>query len=254
VTYLVGCNLQADDTSSPASQVRQMLARAEELLSQAGGTLADVSRTWMWLGGILEWYGEFNRVRNDVFASRGLLRPDASGQLPASTGIGIGPAGNGVAHRRHRPTTPRPRCCAMDFCATLGRERPTYLLSASRQGAASKYGSAFSRAAVTDTPAGRTIYISGTAAIDATGQTTHPDDPAGQIEDTIRNVYSALQDAGGRKEEIVQAIVYCKNAQVEQIFRRQCGDLPLPYILAIADICRDNLLFEIEATAMPRQP
>jgi len=236
--YLVGCNLQADTPQAPACQARSMLDKSEQLLTRAGGTLSDVARTWMWLGNILDWYGDFNRVRREMFAARGLLRPDATGNLPASTGIGIGPAGQ--------------QCCAMDFCATLGQVRPRFLLAASRQGPASKYGSAFSRAAVADTPAGKTVYVSGTAAIDASGQTTHLDDPRGQIEDTIRNVRSVLRDAGSGEQDVVQAVVYCKDARVEQLFRREYGDLPMPYVLAIADVCRPNLLFEIEVTAMPQ--
>jgi enamine deaminase RidA (YjgF/YER057c/UK114 family) len=236
--YLVGCNLQADSPDAPACQARSMLDKAEQLLTRAGGTLGDVARTWMWLGNILGWYADFNRVRSEVFAARGLLRPDATGNLPASTGIGIGPAGQ--------------QCCTMDFVATLGASRPRFLLGASRQGPASKYGSAFSRAAVADTPAGRTVYVSGTAAIDAAGQTTHLDDPRGQIEDTIRNVRSVLRDVGRCEQDVVQAVVYCKDARVEQLFRREYGNLPIPYVLAIADVCRPNLLFEIEVTAMPQ--
>jgi enamine deaminase RidA (YjgF/YER057c/UK114 family) len=236
--YVVGCNLQADKPDAPGCQTRAMLEKAEDLLAQVGGTLHDVARTWMWLGNILDWYGEFNRVRSEVFAARGLLRPDATGNLPASTGIGIGPVGQ--------------QCCTMDFIATLGQARPRFLLGASRQGPASKYGSAFSRAAVAETPAGKTIYVSGTAAIDAAGQTTHVDDPRGQIEDTIRNVRSVLCDADTGERDIVQAVVYCKDAGVEQLFCQEFGDLPMPYVLAIADVCRPNLLFEIEVTAMPR--
>ncbi len=216
-----------------------MLISAEQLLAEAGGTLADVTRTWMWLGDILQWYTDFNRVRSGIFSARGLLRPDATGRLPASTGIGIRPGGHG--------------CCAMDFCATLGGNRARMLLAASRQGPASEYGSAFSRAVVADTYAGTTVYVSGTAAIDAAGATTHVGDARGQIEDTIENVRSVLRDAGACEADIVQAVVYCKDCEVEQIFRREWSDLPIPYILVIADVCRENLLFEIEATAMPHQ-
>lgn len=238
-SYLGGCNIQADAAGSPAAQAREMLEKAEALLARAGGRLSNVARTWMWLQDILDWYGEFNTVRNELFLSRGLLRADAGGNMPASTGIGIGPAGRNT--------------CAMDFIAVLGNQRPEFLLAASKQGAASKYGSAFSRAAIMPTPAGKTIYVSGTAAIDASGATTHLDDARGQIADTLANVYAVLADAGSGKEDIVQAIVYCKTPQVEQVFRQEFGDVPFPHVVAIADVCRSNLLFEVEATAMSRQ-
>ncbi len=233
-TYVVGCNLQADAPAAPTGEAQAMLAKAEALLAQAGGSLADVPRTWMWLGGIVDWYGEFNRVRSELFTARGLL--SGARGLPASTGIGIGPAA-----RRH---------CAMDFAAVIGGQPLQFLATTSHQGAAAKYGSAFSRAAVAPSPAGRTIYVSGTAAIDAAGNTTHIGDPDGQIDDTLAAVQAVLEQAGGTREDIVQAIVYCKTPQVEQAFRRRgCA---LPNVLAIADVCRDSLLFEMEITAMPQ--
>jgi enamine deaminase RidA (YjgF/YER057c/UK114 family) len=227
--------LRAAGADAPA-QARAMLLRAEALLTGAGGGLRDVVRTWMWLGDILSWYGEFNRVRSGLFRERGLLEADGDGVLPASTGIGIGPEGGGF--------------CAMDLVAGIGAARPRFLLRAGRQGAASCYGSAFSRAAVVDSPFGRKVYVSGTAAIDAAGQTTHADDPAGQIEDTLQAVEAALREAGCGMDDVVEAVVYCRTPQVERLFRRRAESLRLPHVLAIADICRDNLHFEIECTAI----
>jgi enamine deaminase RidA (YjgF/YER057c/UK114 family) len=237
-SYFSAGNILADHRLEPPAQARAMLAGAEALLEQVGASLHDVARTWLWLGGILDWYGAFNKVRSELFALRGLLGGDAGGHMPASTGIGIGPYGSG--------------CCVMDFVAMPGQARPKFLLRAGRQDAASKYGSAFSRAAIASTPAGRTVYVSGTAAIDASGATTHIGDAQGQIRDTLENVQAVLSDAGSGTDEIVQAIVYCKTPQVESIFRRQWSGLGWPVILAIADVCRDNLLFEIEATAMTK--
>jgi enamine deaminase RidA (YjgF/YER057c/UK114 family) len=299
--YLTGCNLQAnvldqkDQESLPADQAKGMLAKAESLLTQAGATFANVARTWMWLGKILDWYGEFNAVRNELFQARGLLAsPAAKGRpsarieaqdlltregnvvMPASTGIGIGPAVILDRVKKH---------CAMDFFASLGVPKMECLMAGGNQGSASKYGSAFSRAVVTKTPGGRTVYVSGTAAIDAAGHTTHLGDAAGQIADTIKNVRAVLKDGGCDQDDVVQTMVYCKTPQVERAFLDTWGrdpaagrtpalssvknnwgdstevfpkkDRPRAWVnaqsvVAIADVCRDNLLFEIEATAMPR--
>ena len=238
-SYLIGCNLQSDSSQTPAGQARAMLDKAEALLSEAGGTLANVSRTWMWLGNILDWYDDFNRVRNELFKARGLLREGGAGAMPASTGIGIGPWGQ--------------RCCTMDFCAVLGDRKPEFLLAGGNQDAASKYNSAFSRAAVSATPAGKTVYVSGTAAIDSAGITTHIGDIQGQIEDTIANVNAVLRNASCGPQDVVSAVAYCKTPQVEQVFRHGWGSLLRgPYVVAIADVCRENLLFEVEATAIAK--
>lgn len=239
-SYLVGCDLQADAPAEPDREAAAMLEKTEAVLSQVGGTLHDIARTWMWLGGILSWYGPFNRVRNDLFKSRGLLKDGGAGRMPASTGIGIGPA-------------PRPgrRHCTMDFCAMLGARRPEFLLACGNQDAASKYNSAFSRASVAHTPGGRTVYVSGTAAIDAAGVTTHIGDTLGQIEDTVANVRAVLRNASCSMDNIVSAIAYCKTPEVERTFRYACGTLLRgPVLVTVADVCRDNLLFELEATAM----
>jgi enamine deaminase RidA (YjgF/YER057c/UK114 family) len=234
--FLIGCNLQGSHSGSAPDQATGMLARAEELLGKVGGTLHDVTRTWMWLGDILDWYDEFNRVRNELFAARGLLRRGGICDLPASTGIGIGPMGLGQ--------------CTMDFCAGIGGERPKFLLGASNQNPASDYGSAFSRAVSARTPAGLTVYASGTASIDHAGKTTHIGKAEPQIDETLENLYQVIRDGGARPEEIVQAIVYPKTPEVERIFREKYSDLKMPMIIAISDVCRDNLLFEVEATAM----
>jgi len=54
-------------------------------------------------------------------------------------------------------------------------------------------------------------------------------------------------------EDVVQVIAYCKTTEVERVFNSLKGTLPWPWITVICDICRDDLLFEIEATAMPRK-
>ena len=128
---------------------------------------------------------------------------------------------------------------------------PRFLLASGNQDAASKYNSAFSRAAVAATPAGDTLYISGTAAIDASGQTTHIGDISGQIDDTVANVQAVLRNASCGPADTVAAIAYCKTPEVERAFRHGWGSIHAgPFIIVVADVCRHNLLFEIELTAM----
>lgn len=236
--YVIGSNLSADEPAEPSRQAQSMLAKAERLLSLAGGSLFNVARTWMWLGDILEWYADFNRVRNRFFTERGLLNNNGNGRLPASTGIGIGPAGKFK--------------CSMDLCGVIGvGHEIEYLLAGGNQGPASEYGSAFSRAAAAVTPAGKTVFVSGTAAVSDRGETMHRGDARAQIQDTVNNVLAVLRDTGCDETDVVQAIVYCKNVEVEKAFRDSQGDLSWPHIITIADICRPDLLVEVEATAMP---
>jgi enamine deaminase RidA (YjgF/YER057c/UK114 family) len=217
-----------------------MMEKAESALLQLGADFLSVPRTWMWLKDILSWYDEFNEVRNEFFTKRGLIGAGTRQSMPASTGIGLGPADGGN--------------CSMDLIAVLEPVDCTkYLQAGGKQQSALDYGSAFSRASKTDTPAGQTVFVSGTASIDADGETTHIGDAAGQINTTIENVRAVLADMHCSDEEVVQVIAYCKTTEVEGVFNSFRDNLPWPWITVICDICRDDLLFEIEATAMPQK-
>ncbi len=237
-TVVVASALTAPECDSRADQTRAMLIKGEQVVAAAGGDFHDVARTWMWLTDLLEWYDEFNLVRNEFFTERGLLGSGADPILPASTGISLD-----VAQGHH---------CAMDLLAVLGAEGVVARHQAGGdQGSAYDYGSAFSRAVSARTLAGRTVLVSGTAAIDEAGNTEHLDDPEAQVADTIEHAQAILAAAGCGDSDVVQAIMYCKTPEVEQIVRRQCADLPWPQIIAVCDVCRHDLLFETELTACP---
>ena len=126
------------------------------------------------------------------------------------------------------------------------------LAAIGRQQCAFDYGSAFSRASRASSPAGKTVFISGTASIDVKGNTTHIGDAKGQIATTIENVRAVLRDMNCQDGDVVQVVAYCKTAEVEGVFEEFRSQLNWPWITTIGDICRDDLLFEIEAAAMPQ--
>lgn len=222
------------------TQARTMLERGEAALKSCGGDLLCVPRTWMWLGDILSWYDDFNSVRNEFFAERGLIGKGSREAMPASTGIGLWLSGKSR--------------CAMDLVAVIEPAESLEFLSAvGRQQCALEYGSAFSRASRAITPGGRTDYVSGTASIDASGETTHPGDISGQIEETIRNVQAVLDDLGCLGADVVQAIAYGKNGAVLEVFEGVKESLSWPWISRVCDICRDDLLFEIELTCLRKE-
>ncbi len=96
----------------------------------------------MWLGDILSWYGEFNKVRNQFFVERGLIGKGSRQSMPASTGIGLGLGGVGQF--------------GMDLTAVLEPAGSIEFLGAiGRQQCALDYGSAFSRASRAKQPRGR---------------------------------------------------------------------------------------------------
>jgi len=238
--YLTLSSISDQQDGQATAQAQAMMEKVEAALGQFGANFLSVPRTWMWLKDILSWYDQFNRVRSKFFTEWGLIGAGTRQSMPASTGIGLGPANGGN--------------CAVDLMAVLEPTDCTrYLQAAGKQHCPLEYGSAFSRAARSVTPAGETVYVSGTASIDADGATTHIGDAQGQINATIENVRAVLSDMDCTDEDVVQAVAYCKTTEVEKIFNACKGDLPWPWLTVICDICRPELLFEIEATAMPKQ-
>jgi enamine deaminase RidA (YjgF/YER057c/UK114 family) len=232
-------------------QAKVAFEAAEALLKQVGMDLTCVARTWLFLDDILSWYGDLNRVRNNLFISRGMLkrnRPNVatgtggggggdSSRVPASTGMGVTPV--------------LPARLSLECFAVAGDDDCVKRLSAAgKQRSAYEYGSAFARASVATTPAGRTIFVSGTAAIDEFGDTCFVGDSDGQIRMTLENVLAVLKDAHFSATSVVQAIAYCKTPAVAAAFEHKwMKELDWPWVTVIGDVCRDDLLFEVEATA-----
>ncbi len=237
--YLTLSGITGGKSDKRTAQAMAMFEKAESALKQFGGDFTHVSRTWMWLGDILSWYDEFNAVRNQFFMERGLIGKGSRQSMPASTGIGLGLGTN--------------KQFGMDLTAVLvPRDSIEFLGAIGKQQCALNYGSAFSRASRANSPAGKTVFVSGTASIDTTGATTNIGDASRQIETTIENVRAVLRDMNCGDSDVVQTVAYCKTTEVEDVFEEFKRRLDWPWVTVIGDICRDDLLFEIEAAAMPQ--
>jgi len=238
-TYLTLSYISDMGNEEAPAQARIMMQKGETILRKYGADFLSVPRTWMWLKDILSWYDDFNQVRTKFFTEWDLVGPGTRQSMPASTGIGLGPDNGGH--------------CAMDLIAVLEPSDSTQVLQAvGKQQCALDFGSAFSRASRAVTPAGETVFVSGTASIDADGATTHIGDASGQINTTIENVRAVLSDMHCKDEDVIQVIAYCKTTEIEKVFNDSKGALTWPWITVICDVCRTDLLFEIEAPAMPR--
>ncbi|PLX82838.1 MAG: hypothetical protein C0617_13280 [Desulfuromonas sp.] len=238
-TWVHLAGLSADPDLEEAEQAGQVFSRAASLLRQVGADMRSVARTWLWLKDLCGWYDELNAVRNVFFRCEGLIDEEArSVRLPASTGIGMYGAGGAAI--------------TLDLIAMPGREGEIRLVEAGgSQESAFEYGSAFSRAAVAPMPGGPTVFISGTAAIDRSGATEHVGRIEAQIDGTIAHVRSLLAQFGCDDGSVLTALAYCKTPEVEEVFRERWADLPWPRITMNGDVCRPELLFEVEVTAAP---
>ena len=226
---------------SPAVQAQQVIERAERILREQGASYRDVVRTWFYLSDILDWYSAFNEVRNSKYSEFGIMPPFSDGELllPASTGVG--------------GRSPQKSAATMDLMAITGPadSRPfVKQLSNAGQLDAFCYGSAFSRGVLIRESDVTTIQISGTAAIDAQGRSLYHGDARSQIEYTLDQVEALLCREGAGLKDIAAATVFVERPEHAELFREIIaarGLIRFPAVCVVADICRAELLFEMDA-------
>ncbi|MBT3219299.1 MAG: hypothetical protein HN348_09430 [Proteobacteria bacterium] len=231
-------SVQGDPAASPTTQTEQMFAKAKAALNELGFSFSHVIRTWIYLPRIVEWYDAFNKVRNALFTEYGLI--GGTNVFPASTGI----EGNSGSGR-----------CTMDVLAVdCGDSKSVSvqpITSTSHQRQSFEYGSAFSRGYALNQGKSKTVFVSGTASIDSEGETVHRDDGEAQIEHTLLGIQSLLSEQHLTIDQIELATVFCKNRTIFEIFPRVAQRFgQFPAVLVQADVCRPDLLVEIEALAV----
>jgi|WetSurMetagenome_2_1015567.scaffolds.fasta_scaffold39679_3 enamine deaminase RidA (YjgF/YER057c/UK114 family) len=238
---LQGLSPKSHGWNRPHLQARRLLAQANRLLREQGATYRDVVRTWFYLADILSWYPDFNQARSAAYRELGLLSPDGdlSRKLPASTGI-----------EGHTPTG---AAGALDILAVIHAENSQShirQLSSPGQPEAISYGSAFSRGALICEPEASLFQVSGTAAIDEHGQSLCANDIRAQIDCTFEKIEALVGQADASLADVAAASVFVKYPQHAQVYWERAaarGLQDIPAVVMVADICRTELLFEMDA-------
>jgi enamine deaminase RidA (YjgF/YER057c/UK114 family) len=244
--YLMLQNIQGQ-AGTRIAQVRDMLDRAEGILRRNGASYKDVARTWLYLSEILDWYPEFNKARSEKYGEFGIMPGpgDTRLLLPASTGIGADTSSGAAA--------------AMDLLAVVENDNmtsPLRKLSNRKQLDAFRYGAAFSRAAVVEGDDVLLIQVSGTAAIDEHGVSLYPGDVRAQINCAFDKIKALLSQEQATLKDICAATVFVKRSEYKKVFWEIAAERGLenfPAVCVIADVCREELLFEIDAEAVVRK-
>ncbi|HEX5538856.1 MAG TPA: hypothetical protein VFX01_03620, partial [Methylophilaceae bacterium] len=190
----------------------------------------------------LERYRQFNIGRQDAFIASGR---EVSGQLPAACALGVarGPltiaflAGRAPSHAIENPR----QLSAYEYPQQYGPRSPT-----------------FSRANLLHTANGEILLISGTASI-VGHQTLHVADAVAQAGESLANIKAVISEAN----RVLKRQAFDPAQASYRVYVRYAADMPLirqallqaigsglQAIFVQADICRTDLLVEIEATAM----
>jgi len=247
-------------------QVLSCFRQMRRLLEGAGFHFNQVVRTWLFERGIVEIeisncgaerqrYQILNDARREFFLHGNEGKPYLFTHHlpPASTGIGMS-AGTFVTE-----------CLALDVPKGAIEIKPlnnpeqidahAYTAEVLERGAAAiKSAPLFSRG-MSIRQDYHLLLISGTASIKGQ-ESVHPGDPIAQARTTLENIDLVLRQADASLQNVQQLRVYIKHspdrqeqaARVDVIKKTVEAAVPrVPKLFLIGDVCRDNLLVEIEA-------
>ena len=231
-------DLCADDVSQPpAEQCWQTYLDLEAALRIAGMDMSNLVRTWLFLDNILAWYDQFNQVRSKFYRQRRVL----DHLVPASTGVGArNPAGAALMLGAWAVQSVNGSVAASEVASPRQCPAPTY-------------GSCFSRAVELITPNHRHLLISGTASIEPGGRSAHHGDIDKQVDLTMQVVQGILESRGMSFRDVSRMTAYFKRSPDASAFSAWCakhGVTSLPVVITRSDVCRDELLFELEMDAV----
>jgi enamine deaminase RidA (YjgF/YER057c/UK114 family) len=232
----------------------------------AGSGVEHIVRTWFYLGGITgseagtQRYRELNRARTDFYRGirfgGSLPGPNTpQGVYPASTGIGMAGAGLLAGCMALQSSRRDARLLPLEN----PKQTPAYAYDPRHSPQSPK----FARAMALLLGHYTTTWVSGTASI-VHSESRHPEDIEKQTEQTIDNIerliapenfaIHGVQGAGAGLRDLAKIRVYLKRpddfSKCKAVCDRRFG--PVPAIYAVADICRPELLVEIEGVAFSK--
>lgn len=224
-------------------QAENMFRKAEAILKSQGASYRNVVRTWIYVDRILDWYHEFNKARNACYTDFGLLR---NGNLEHAEEIFL-PASTGIAGKN-----PQGASAIMDLLAIAkmpDAKIQIYPLSGTRQRSPYRYGSAFSRAMCVVEPHEKWIFVSGTASINEQGESVYQGDIVSQVKHTLEVVHSLVRPEGVSISGLCEATVFLKRKEDFSVYQKTAealGISNIPAVYLVADVCREELLFELD--------
>ncbi len=248
---LIG-NVQANQSSGCRQNAELVFTNLYEMFRGVNLPVSSIIRQWNYVENILGFdgarqrYQEFNNIRAEFYGKN-----FEKNGYPAATGIGMNRGG-----------------VIVEFVAVQSKNSKSVSLNNPRQVAAHLYSPKvlvgkeqdikctprFERAKYFELFGKKMIFISGTASIIGE-KTIGAGDAVEQTRVTVQNIRQLYSDEilAGIAEKIPEpkyghARIYVKNrkdfASIKRTFKKYFGNLPVVYI--VADICREDLLVEIE--------
>lgn len=213
--------------------------RSADGLAELGMSFSDVVRTWIYLKNMDHTYAPFNAQRDRFYVDNEVF----SRRVPASTAIGK-PQNTGAEMVLH-----------ILAVKPLRQDVVIQPVPSPLQCSAMNYKVSFSRAMEIQTPAYRRLLISGTASIDSQGKTVFEKDLSRQADRTVEVIEALLHSRGMTTSSLTRVLGYTKkddNLAYGDRYIKKWVPATGHSLHVQGDVCRGNLLFEIEADALLR--
>lgn len=243
--HLLGLRIENQEKLSPSQEFSSLYQSLSPYIRENNFTPADILRTWIYLKDIDKTYGNFNTARREFFQENKIEFTADFNELPASTCIGGKSA-------EQSEMTMNLTCIDKKWSPPqIKRIYNKYQNEA--EGSQYLFQPTFSRALLIEDENLTELQVSGTASINESGETVYLDDPYQQIKKTLINVGALLEQANMNFNDFTESTCFFKKEAYYQEFlavvkELNIGDFGNTFV--VGDVCRDNLLFELDGIAV----
>ena len=218
-------------------EVQSVYKKIDQVMSKFRFQQSAIYRFWNYIENISLNYRDFNLSRNRYYKKHNIT------QYPAATGIEASLLGSARI------------CIGVEAMKPLKKGNiTTKIVTSDMQSEAWSYGPKFSRAMRVRFPKdGVTkLYVSGTSSIDREGKSIAERNYDKNVLHVLTSVEHLLTKNNMTLECLLSSSVYCKNTKILKTFKRlyDVKKWTFPYNPVITNICRNDLLFEMECVAV----
>jgi len=230
------CDAGSAIKSSFKDEAKNIYKKIDAVLSQNNFFPNNIFRFWNYLTDVSENYASFNKIRDDYYIKRKIIR------FPAATGIEAGLLNGKRINVSLEAIKPK-------------REKAVEIkiVKSQRQCEAWEYGPKFSRAVLVTFAKDniKKLYVSGTSSVNWRGESILKNKCGENIVYVMTCIEHLLNKNGMSFDNLVMSHIYFKSSAIYDKFRRiyTANAWDFPYNPVFVNICRDNFFFEMECIA-----
>jgi enamine deaminase RidA (YjgF/YER057c/UK114 family) len=236
--YLTGISglIKNPKSNNFTGETLTIYKKIQQILAAHNFSVKNVHRFWNYMENISKNYSAFNEARGKFFKENGVI------DFPVATGIQAR-----LLNKQHINISLEALKLKKNSGITIES------IQSDLQCEPTLYGPKFSRAKLLKFKKDGVakMYISGTSSVNKQGKSVLQENPEKNIRYVVSSVEHLLKKSKMSLNDIATARVYCKNEEILKYFEKlqKENSWEFPYSTLVTNICRSNLLFEMECIA-----